>query len=145
MDTKQAFIRAYELMTFHGLVQLGWTFRLDRGKSRAGLCDDSKKQISVSIHLVKNGDVYMFENIILHEIAHALVGCRHKHDEVWRAKAIEIGCDGDKYVKSFCPRAWTITCPCGANNFEKHVLHRKTLNRVCIHCGQYLTASRRSM
>ncbi len=28
---------------------------------------------------------------ILHEIAHALAGARHHHNEVWRSKCIEIG------------------------------------------------------
>ena len=36
------------------------------------------------------------ENTILHEIAHALVGRGHGHDYVWRSKALEIGCDGER-------------------------------------------------
>lgn len=30
-------------------------------------------------------------DLILHEIAHALVGGDHGHDEVWKAKCVEIG------------------------------------------------------
>lgn len=34
--------------------------------------------------------------MILHEIAHALVDY-HGHDDVWRSKALEIGCSGKRH------------------------------------------------
>ena len=34
------------------------------------------------------------KNTLLHEIAHALAGHEHNHDEVWKATARSIGCDG---------------------------------------------------
>jgi predicted SprT family Zn-dependent metalloprotease len=36
------------------------------------------------------------ENTILHEIAHALVGCGHGHDLTWKRMALAIGCDGNR-------------------------------------------------
>ena len=53
---------------------------------------------------------------ILHEIAHALVGPQHGHDAVWRAKAREIGCTGERCVSSDSPRVpgdWVGRCSAG--------------------------------
>jgi predicted SprT family Zn-dependent metalloprotease len=41
-----------------------------------------------------NGNV--IENTVLHEIAHAIVGAVHHHDNVWRDCAQRIGCDGNR-------------------------------------------------
>jgi hypothetical protein len=48
---------------------------------------------------------------ILHEIAHALTP-GHNHDSVWRAKSIEIGCDGKRCYGSDvrAPRACGVCC-----------------------------------
>ena len=48
------------------------------------------------------------EDTLLHEIAHALVGRRHHHDAVWRAKAREIGCTGQRcHSVSFASTRWS--------------------------------------
>jgi hypothetical protein len=40
----------------------------------------------------------LIRDTILHEVAHALVGENHNHDEAWRAKAIELGATGETLV-----------------------------------------------
>lgn len=80
----------------HGLIQKGWKFRYGRGKKRFGCCDYDKKEISISRPLSNLNDEKKVMDIILHEIAHALVGYGHGHDKVWRRKCIEIGGDGKR-------------------------------------------------
>ncbi len=54
------------------------------------------------------------KDTILHEIAHALVGKAHHHDDVWRAKALEIGCSGRRcHDLQFTPPRYLVTCERG--------------------------------
>ena len=39
------------------------------------------------------------ENIITHEIAHAIVGIRHHHDSVWKAQHRKMGGNGERLFK----------------------------------------------
>jgi SWI/SNF-related matrix-associated actin-dependent regulator 1 of chromatin subfamily A len=45
--------------------------------------------------MLNSTEEQQFKDTILHEIAHAIVGPHHGHDEVWRGKAVEIGCTGN--------------------------------------------------
>lgn len=92
MDTREALRIAYQLMSRHRLVD--WRVELSRHTSTFGTCNDYTRVIQLSETLVRNNDEKQVRETILHEIAHALVGCHHDHDEVWRRKAIEIGCNG---------------------------------------------------
>lgn len=70
----------------------------------------------------------------LHEIAHALVGPDHGHDEVWRTKALAIGCDGKRTddLPEGAQRPWEGRCPDG------HTVHqhrRPTRVRSCARCS----------
>ena len=76
---------AQQLFQQHGLVN--YSFGFDRAIRRAGLCNYSQKRITISRHLVEAGDMHVVEQVLLHEIAHALVGKKHNHDAVWKAKA----------------------------------------------------------
>lgn len=92
MDLIVAKNLALRLMTKHGLH--GWRFEFDNARRRFGCCRyyDKTITLSKSITLMNSESV---ENTILHEIAHALTPGHH-HGPVWRAKAIEIGCDGKR-------------------------------------------------
>lgn len=96
MEILQAINIANELMQHHGLIDKGWRFEMDRAKRRFGVCKYRSKQITLSTDLTALNEEKEVRNTILHEIAHALVGPRHGHDAVWKAKAIEIGCTGDR-------------------------------------------------
>jgi predicted SprT family Zn-dependent metalloprotease len=87
---------AVNLMRTHNLIQNGWVFKFDNAKRRFGCCNYRTKTISLSKHLVEINEIGRVRNTILHEIAHALVGRGHGHDDVWKRKAIEIGCDGNR-------------------------------------------------
>jgi len=96
MDIQEAKQLACELLEEHGLLDEGWCFEYDTAKRRFGVCRYRSKTIGLSKHLVALNDVVKVKDVILHEIAHALVGSGHGHDAVWIAKALEIGCDGKR-------------------------------------------------
>ncbi|WP_028637467.1 SprT-like domain-containing protein [Nocardioides sp. URHA0032] len=109
------------LLDEHGLQD--WRLAFDRAKRRAGVCRSDRKEIGLSGPLTALHPEAEVRDTILHEIAHALVGPRHGHDEVWRATALRIGCTGLRCSSEDAPKIdghWVGTCPAG---------HRRTRHR----------------
>lgn len=114
MDLDAAARLARGLMAQHGL--RGWSFRFDRARRRAGLCRYDRREISVSGPLTALYDEADVREVVLHEIAHALVGARHGHDRVWRATARRLGASGRRVVSEDSPEVegdWVGVCPAG--------------------------------
>jgi len=113
-----------------------YKFQFDNAKVRFGYCSYRKKVISLSKHLVMMNSEEQVVDTILHEIAHAIVGRGHGHDHVWRAKAIEIGCNGERCYNSEDVEApkgrFTYVCP----NCDKEVNYHRRLkrSRACGEC-----------
>lgn len=82
---------AHELMAEHGLTD--WKLRLSQNNSFLGLCDYKNKTIFLNTFSIDTHPEPEIINTIKHEIAHALVGPNHGHNEIWVTKAKEIGCD----------------------------------------------------
>ena len=123
-----------ELMNKHNLIADGWSFKFDNAKRRLGYCSYRKKIVSVSIHISPLLSENELRILILHEIAHALVGKKHGHDSVWKAKAIEIGSDGKRLYHGevrIKPK-YKGTCPVYGHVITKH----KRNVTSCISCGQ---------
>ncbi len=91
MELDEARELAFELMSDYGLWY--WRFKFDKSKMRFGLCDERTKEISLSEPLVLLNNEEVVKNVILHEIAHALVGCKHKHNSIFQEKAKKLGCE----------------------------------------------------
>ncbi|CAN1510244.1 SprT-like [Methylophilaceae bacterium] len=137
MNLITAKMQAIKTMATYGLTD--WTFKFDDAVQRFGCCDYMNKTISLSRHLVWLNGANEVKNIILHEIAHALVGYRHGHDKVWKQKAIAIGCNGNRCygseVKAPTPK-WRLECPtCGRITYRE----RKAKTLACGRCcsGKY--------
>lgn len=92
-----AYKLAESLLDQHGLSQKGWVFRFDNATSRLGVTKYAQKRISLSRWMVEHADVALVHQILLHEIAHALVPSTVKpHGKEWKDKAAEIGYSGGR-------------------------------------------------
>lgn len=132
MDPQAALVTGRRLLREHGLSD--WTIRLDRAKTRAGVCRFARREIGLSAPLTRLHSEAEVLDTILHEIAHALVGPQHGHDAVWRAKAREIGCSGSRCVSADSPTVrgdWVGTCPSG-HTVARH--RRPQRVRSCSRC-----------
>lgn len=112
-----------------------WTFGFDLAPSRAGVCRFNERRINLSVSYCLSATRADIHDTILHEIAHALVGPLHNHDRVWKAKAREIGCTGDRChrVQHTVPK-WVGECGCGQQWFRQKLQRRMMSNRVCAKC-----------
>lgn len=137
------YVLGMNLLAEHGLLP-EWGLSFDRAKTRAGLTNYQTKTITLSEYMIETASEQDVRNVLLHEIAHALVGSRHGHDDVWRAKALEIGCDGCTYhgLGHFAEPLWSLECPCGASNMTRHVLRRESMaTYACKMCMGFLRAT----
>jgi predicted SprT family Zn-dependent metalloprotease len=99
MNLNEAKDLAIDLMTKHGIIQQGWGFEFDSAKRRFGCCKYRSKRITLSLYLTELNKVEQVKDTILHEIAHALCP-RQGHNHIWRMKALEIGCNGNRCYSS---------------------------------------------
>jgi predicted SprT family Zn-dependent metalloprotease len=138
METRDALVLARALVAAHGL--RGWTVGLDRAKTRAGACHYGKRMITLSGPLTRLHSEEHVRDTILHEIAHALVGPRHRHDAVWRETALRIGSTGERCVPADAPKVagdWLGTCPAG---HEVHRHRRPQRLQSCSECSRSFDA-----
>lgn len=133
MDRRAAVNLAAQLMSRHGLLDEGWFFKLNTNKRRLGVCKRTDKQIEMSVHHVDHATDADIVNTILHEIAHALTP-GHMHDDVWRRKALEIGCNGERCGESMKVEFRFVgTCSgCKRTIFR----HRRVKGLYHINCGK---------
>ncbi len=94
MDLKEAEKMAWSEMLRHNLKD--WDFQFNDRRTCFGLCSYYKKTIYLSRYLVELNTPARVMNTIKHEIAHALLGPAHGHNETWKKLAVQIGCDGNR-------------------------------------------------
>lgn len=115
---------------------LDWRITFNNAKSKLGHCDYMRKEISLSIPILLINSEEKVENTILHEIAHALVGYIHGHDEVWRQKCLEIGGNGktcsDDHVR--VQASYKAQCPHCGKEYSK--FRQTKIRRACSDCCQ---------
>ncbi len=128
---------ALGLMHEHGLKK--WRFKFDHSTRRAGCCNYCDKTISISFNLACNASDENIRDTLLHEIAHALVGKKHNHDAVWKAKTREIGGSGERCHRLvFSPPRYSVACE---NNCWTHTAERRNTHLLCRTCGGKLVYS----
>jgi SprT protein len=122
---------ATQLMRLHKL-RPDWSFRFDRSKVRFGKCNYTKKEISLSRHLVELNGREEVRETILHEIAHALAPRGAGHGAAWRAVALSLGCNGRRCYGEEVVRPapkYKGTCPSCRKVIYRH-------RRAVVACGR---------
>jgi len=123
-----------------------WTVRLNQNADSKflGLCSYRDKCIILSAHHIDIHPTPDIINTIKHEVAHALTQ-GHGHDEVWAAKAREIGCDNTMPCSNLSLNPAIIDAiRSGADvevTFDEQVIRtpKYTINRLqdkCPFCGK---------
>lgn len=122
---------AQALIDLH--LDASWSFAFDTAKTRAGLCDYTKRRISVSRYLAERYADDEIHQVLLHEVAHAIAGPRAAHGPRWKRTASELGYDGRRthdgeIATEFA--TWIGECPAG------HVHYRYRRPRGPLACGK---------
>lgn len=116
MELLEAQKLALTHMNLYGLIERGWTFKWLKSRRTIGLCCHSKQFIGLSITYARSYNLDTVQQTVLHEIAHALLGPEHGHDETWRQLSHSIG--GDTYIRNpfiIVAHPYEAECPrCGA-------------------------------
>ena len=127
---------ARELLVAHGLAD--WHFGFNRRKTAMGLCLFDSRTILLSVYFVQLNDDEVIRDTLLHEIAHALVGPGHGHDDVWKRKCLEIGAKPERlsYEVNMPPGRWRAVCGgCGMQH-HKHRKPKHMIGWYCRNCGR---------
>lgn len=88
---------AYEMVEEH-LHHSDWAVTFDRSRHRAGMTNFKKGVISLSIPFVLRYSEREVEQLMLHEIAHVLVGPGKDHGKEWKDQAKKLGYEGGATV-----------------------------------------------
>ena len=126
---------AEALITSH--LDASWSFGFDNAKRRAGLCDYTRKRISVSRYLAARYDDDTNHQTLLHEVAHALAGPAAGHGPAWKRVARDLAYVGGtthagETATELAP--WVGVCPAG------HVAYRHrraTRPTSCAKCAPH--------
>jgi hypothetical protein len=126
---------AEALIALH--LDASWSFGFDNAKRRAGLCDYTRKRITVSRYLSARYDDDTNHQTLLHEIAHALAGPAAGHGAAWKRVARGLGYVGGtthagETATELAP--WVGVCPAG------HVAYRHrraTRPTSCARCAPH--------
>lgn len=135
MDIHEASELAQQLIGRHGLD--GWTFKLNNARRQLGVCREHLKRIELSRHYVFCNPREHVTDTILHEIAHALVGTNHGHDEVWKAMCVSLGCMPKSCEKDVVmpDGAWRAHCPSCQKTYAQHRRPKYFRSLYCRKCG----------
>ena len=98
-----------------------WTFAFDHAKTRAGLCNFTRKRISVSRYIAERSSDDDIHQVLLHEVAHAIAGPDAGHGAAWKRVCAEIGYEGGRTHDGPTPSElapWRGVCPNGHESFR---------------------------
>jgi len=118
----------------------GWSFQFDHATKRAGCCNYQTRVISLARAYARSAADEEIDDTLLHEMAHALVGQAHGHDQVWQATAVALGCAGQRcHDVQFTPPRYIVSCDkvCWITTAERR--QRGAVCRTCHGPVRYTT------
>jgi predicted SprT family Zn-dependent metalloprotease len=137
---KSTMLRARYLANQQGLYI--WKIQLENRATRAGACFFEPKIIKLSKKFITSPTVTdaQVDDVILHEIAHALAGPNvPHHGKEWKKIARSIGCSATRCVAPFVPPKWRVVCACGMVNQPRYKANRKwAATKMCGMCNEVL-------
>jgi hypothetical protein len=91
---------AFPLMDEQSLIEEGWTLTFNSAKKRAGVCRFASKEISLSRYFIAYASREDVEQVLLHEIAHAILPAETGHSHPWKVMAGALGYKGHRLVRN---------------------------------------------
>ena len=139
--TFDALVFARQTLDEHGLRD--WKVEWDRAKRRAGQCRHAAKKITLSATLAEIYPPAVMADVVLHEVAHALAGPQHNHDQHWKRIAVSLGATPKALLPPtlptpHAPREGTCT-QCGL------VKRLHSMPRRVVSCGRCSSSFRRDL
>ncbi len=115
----------------------GWTLVLNRRKREMGLCDFDRRIIALSVYFISLNDDEAIRDTLLHEIAHALVGPGHGHDQTWKQQCMAIGARPQRLsFEAVMPAgSWQAVCGACGMVHHKHRRPKRAVGWYCRFCG----------
>lgn len=109
------------------------SFTINDCKKNAAICYDQPLEIQMSRFFINSPSTTKekIDDVILHELAHAIVGPGAGHSAEWKECAKQLGCTSDVCVGPFLKKKdynYVLKCPMGCDIRKLKV--KKTLN-IC--------------
>jgi hypothetical protein len=119
VDVREAHAFAFETFQQHNLTD--WKIRWNRHRRRAGLCQHNERTVTLSAVAVQRWTWPEVEGLVIHELAHALLGPGAGHDRLWKAKVRSLG---GKNTEENCPHfgGWLSDATSSANQMNALLL-----------------------
>ena len=137
---KQQFVSAIGQRALQTFLQPGWVFATDTAKRRAGLCNYSARQISISRYYIDLHSIDDCLQVLAHELGHAKAGNAAGHGKKWLAAARQFGYRNEKLTgltvaEEHAP--WLGVCPAG----HQHFRYRKPTGPLsCLKCSSQFSS-----
>lgn len=126
---EEVLVYARKQMERHGL---DWTVKVSgSSKSQGGCADYAKKELRLAEGFAVRVKIEDLKDVLLHEIAHGLVGKEAGHGPLWQQKAIVLGGTGRvRHVITYTPYKWKGECGCTVHPRYK----RPRKQYICSRC-----------
>ena len=128
---------AHMYMREHGLLDKGWSFGWDAPIGRFGQCNYTRKEITISERFISESDEEIID-VILHEIAHAIVGKKAGHGWEWKHQCRIIGARPERLYESLetkpPPPNYVMKCPSCDRKWYRYRMRKRNFGSRCPDC-----------